>query len=48
MVGVWVLTGLEDHRPPSPLFAFAPGSQGLIIYTSSGLMSVQIARKPQS
>ncbi len=47
LVGSWQLIALEDHRVPNPSFAFGRGSRGVIMYTPTGYMAVQIWRTPQ-
>ncbi len=48
LIGTWSLVSIEDHRAPSVLFALGPNPRGIIIYTATGEMAVQIARDPQS
>jgi lipocalin-like protein len=48
LIGAWRLVSVEDHRPPDVLFALGPNPRGMIIYTATGKMAVQITRAPQS
>jgi hypothetical protein len=48
LIGAWRLVSIEDHRPPNILHAPSLNPRGLIIYTATGQMAVQITKEPQS